>query len=243
MTQAASWRSLVCAAWLLAGPVLADEYCEPVPEQAVKNKDGSTLSVITTCDAMGTRTYRMSAKSRDGTVDRMAVEASSSEAPTGGASLVDVDGDGDHEVEVRGMCGAGPNCEGALYRINRERGKLELFFSGGYADLSVIDGYLVEAGRASCCSWEYHAYRLDGREGVREYDNMDMMVEVGMDLSSGQEQTQTRCRFTRRHGDGWEVIKPPSKQWLSLCGLYGDDYHVVTPREARAAQSAADAQE
>ncbi|MEO6102192.1 MAG: hypothetical protein ABIP44_00965 [Pseudoxanthomonas sp.] len=243
MTQAMALRALICALLLCSCPALAGESCEPAAEKSAQNPDGTTLSVATTCDDADTRTYLIQAKLADGSIDRMTVEASSDEAPTGGASLVDIDGDGYHEVEVRGMCGAGPNCQGELYRINRKRGEIELYFSGGYSDLSVIDGYLVEAGRASCCSWEYHAYRLDGREGVRDYANMDMMVEVGADLSSGEEDGTTRCRFSRRNGDAQEVIMPPSKKWLPLCELYGNDYHVVTPREARAAEAAADAQE
>ena len=232
-------------AWLSLAAVdaQAQEGCTPVPEQVATNVDQSTMSVTTTCDDSGIRRYVLRARNKDGAeLQEMIVEAAD-EAPNGSAGLLDVDGDGHHEVEVRGMCGAGPNCMGDLYRVNRKTGELQHFFSGGYSDLSMIDGYLVEAGRASCCSWEYHAYRLDDRAEVRGYDNMDLMVEVGADLSSDDENAPARCKFSQRRGDDWTVIAPPAKQWLALCNLYGETYHLVTPREAREAEKSAAAQE
>ena len=231
------------ACLMLCAPLVrADENCEPVAERSAKNADESTLSVATLCDKAGTRTYVMRAEAKNGSRDQKILEAESEYAPMSSASLVDIDADGYHEVEVRGMCGAGPNCEGELYRIDRKTGKLELFFSGGYADLSVIDGYLIEAGRASCCSWEYHAYRLQGRTGVLGYDNMDFMVEVGADLGNDDEDSPARCTFSRTRGGIHEVIRPPGRKWLQLCTLYGD-YHLTTPKEARVAEIANRAQE
>ena len=222
--------------------VHADEYCEPVAEQSVKNADQSTLSVSTTCDESGNRRYLLRTHAKDGGSDQKILEVESEYAPMGSAGLVDIDNDGYHEVEVRGMCGAGPNCEGELYRIDRETGKLELFFSGGYAELSVIDGYLIEAGRASCCSWEYHAYRLEGRTGALDYDDMDFMVEVGVDTDNIDEEAPARCTFSRTVAGTRTVMRPPGRKWLELCTLYGD-YHLTTPKEARAAEIANRAQE
>lgn len=236
--------SVVAAACLMlcAPLVRADEHCEPVAEQSVKNADESTLSVATACGETGNRRYILRAHAKDGSSDRKILEVESEDAPMGSASLVDIDGDGYHEVEVRGMCGAGPNCEGELYRIDRGTGKLELFFSGGYAELSVIDGYLVEAGRASCCSWEYHAYRLHGRTGTLDYDNMDFMVEVGADLDSEEENAPARCTFSRSREGARHVMRPPGRKWLQLCELYGD-YRLTTPKEAHAADIANGVQE
>ncbi|RYE77090.1 MAG: hypothetical protein EOO80_11530 [Oxalobacteraceae bacterium] len=222
----------------------AQEACALGPEKSAVNPDGSTLSVTTTCDESGARRYLL--RTHQGSSSRaqeMLVDSELTDAPTGGASLVDIDGDGYHEVEVRGMCGAGPNCMGDLYRVNRRTGKLQQFFSGGYAELMMIDGYLVESGRASCCSWEYHAYKLDDRDEVRGYENMDLMVEVGADLSSDEPDPPIRCSFSRPGGDGRTVVPPPGKPWLSLCTVYGDTYHVVTPQEAREAERAASEQE
>jgi len=235
--------TVVAACLMLCAPLVrADEYCEPVAEQSVKNADQSTLSVATTCGDNGQRQYLLRARAKDGSGDQKILEVESEYVPHGSASLIDIDGDGYHEVEVRGMCGAGPNCEGELYRIDRESGKLELFFSGGYSELSVIDGYLVEAGRASCCSWEYHAYRLDGRKGTLDYDDMDFMVEVGIDTDSADEDVPALCTFSRTEDGTSVVMSPPNRKWLQLCTLYGD-YHLTTPKEARAAELADRTQE
>ena len=237
------FAAVAIASLVLCAPqVHADENCEPVAEQVATNADKSTLSVATACEKPGIRSYLLSARGSDGRSDRKTVEVESEYTPMGSASLVDIDGDGYHEVEVRGMCGAGPNCEGELYRIDRSTGKLELFFSGGYSDLSVIDGYLVEAGRASCCSWEYHAYRLHGRTGTLDYDNMDFMVEVGADLDSEDENAPTRCTFSRSVDGARQVMRPPGVEWLRLCELYGD-YRLTTPEETRAAEAADRTQE
>jgi len=232
----------VLALLIFAPQVRADENCEPVAEQMATNTDQSTLSVTTVCDKEGIRSYLMRARTKDGRTDQKTVEVETEYTTMGSANLVDIDGDGYHEVEVRGMCGAGPNCEGELYRIDRSTGKLELFFSGGYSDLSVIDGYLVEAGRASCCSWEYHAYRLHGRTGTLDYDNMDFMVEVGADLDSEEENAPARCTFSRSIEGARQVMPPPGREWLQLCELYGD-YRLTTPQEASAAEAAGSAQE
>lgn len=234
--------STVAVLLLLAAQAHADENCKPVAEQQATNADQSTLSVATVCEKEGIRSYQMRARNKDGRTDQKVVEVETEYATTGSASLVDIDGDGYHEIEVRGMCGAGPNCEGELYRIDRETGKLKLFFSGGYSDLSVIDGYLVESGRASCCSWEYHAYRLQGRTGMLDYENMDFMVEIGADLDSEQENAPARCTFSRTAGGARQVMRPPGSEWLRLCEVYGD-YHLTTPEEARTPEAAAGTQE
>jgi hypothetical protein len=237
------FSAVAAACLMLCAPLVrADEHCEPVAEQSVRNADQSTLSVATACDESGNRRYILRAHAKDGSSDQKILEVESEYAPMGSASLVDIDDDGYHEVEVRGMCGAGPNCEGELYRIDRSTGKLELFFSGGYSDLLVIDGYLVEAGRASCCSWEYHAYRLHGRTGTLDYDNMDFMVEVGTDLDSEEENAPARCTFSRSIEGARHVMRPPGREWLQLCELYGD-YRLTTPEEANAAETAGRAQE
>lgn len=221
----------------------AEDGCVPVPEQAATNADQSTISLATTCDPSGARRYILRARAQGGEMQELVVEPDTDDPSRGSAELVDVDSDGHHEIEVRGMCGAGPNCLGDLYRLNRRTGKLQQFLSGGYASLLVIDGHLVESGRASCCSWEYHAYKLDNRDEVRGYENMELMVQVGADLSSDDEDAPARCTFSRRMGGDWVVVPPPGRQWLSLCDVYGDDYHLVTPQEAREAEQSAAAQE
>ena len=64
--------------------------------------------------------YRSGAKGRAHTVLRLT--QSIAEAPSGGAYAVDLDGDGEMEIAVRGMCGAGPNCEGTIYKLAADQG-------------------------------------------------------------------------------------------------------------------------
>ncbi len=44
----------------------------------------------------------------------------------------------------------------------------------------MLGGYLVEAGRASCCAWEFHVYRPTSRHYPISYDDMAYMATVGM---------------------------------------------------------------
>ncbi|MFS8972994.1 hypothetical protein PO002_00580 [Cupriavidus necator] len=94
------------------------------------------------------------------------------EAPFSGGGLIDLDGDGEYELQIGGTCGAGPNCEGNIYKLDRKSGRLYHYFTGGYAELFMLGGYLVEAGRASCCAWEFHVYRPTSRHYPISYDDM-----------------------------------------------------------------------
>ncbi|HYM86882.1 MAG TPA: hypothetical protein VET30_09115, partial [Pseudoxanthomonas sp.] len=140
MTGNARLFSVVLATLLSLGiaDANAEDGCVPVPEQIAANADHSTISVATTCDPSGTRRYLLRTRTQGGATQELLVEPDTDDPSRGSAGLVDVDGDGHHEVEVRGMCGAGPNCLGDLYRLNRRTGKLQQFFSGGYASLLVI---------------------------------------------------------------------------------------------------------
>lgn len=231
------FRSLSLAGgliWSCAAAAAGEQACQPQPGQGVKNADQSTLWLRTECPEPHTRAYVIELSEQSGGHrDRLIVEQDVEEAPWGHASLVDIDGDGMHEVEVRGACGAGPNCIGDLYRIDRGNRRLYHFFSGGYADLQVIDGHLVESGRASCCSWEFHGWRLDERPVLRDYDNMDLMAWVS---ASGDEEGNVAavdCAFSRRNGDNWQTVPPPSPAWLQICQHYGQAYRLTPPEQDR----------
>lgn len=72
---------------------------------------------------------------------------------------------------------------------------------------------------------------------------MDWMITVGADAAAEDDaHTETRCTFSRRSGDNWRVAVPPGPQWLALCEVHGDAYHLVTPEEAQAAEAAAQEQ-
>ncbi len=249
LSRACRW---LMSAWLLSScliaPAFADEDaadCQP-REQVVVQADGSRLRLAVRCAASGQDEdlppsrfeVAYAASGSDRFQRRLVLQADAMEEPLRDVEFVDIDGDGFSEVEARGMCGAGPNCLGDLYRLDPASGELHHFFSGGYADLRVIDGHLVESGRASCCAWESHAWPLDGPPRLRDYDNMALMITIGADMASDSDDAPARCTFSRRNGDNWQVVAPPGAAWLALCEVYGDNYHLVTPEEARAADAA-----
>jgi hypothetical protein len=205
-----------------------DASCEAQPEQRTRNRDGSVLGLSTECPAPGIRRHLIQLYCEGGRhCDQLQIEQESEYSRFGNVALIDLDGDGNHEVEVRGGCGVGPNCEGDVYRVDHSGRKLQHFFSGGYAELSINDGWLLEAGRASCCSWEYHGWELSrSHELPLHYGNMDLMVEVGMQYGESDDYD---CRFSVVNGDNRVVVAPPSPALEHLCELYGEGYRLTPP--------------
>lgn len=222
-----------CALLFWALPAFAwaqDASCEPDAGSRVENRDGSALSLRTECPSREQRRHVAVLTCADGRAcDRLEIDQDVAEAATGHASLMDLDGDGMHEVEVRGMCGAGPNCEGDVYRIDTTAHKLRHFFSGGYSDLQAIDGWLVESGRASCCSWEFHLWKLDApHEWPLQYDSMDLMAVVDASGDEDGNVTGVRCTFSRENGDNRQAALP-SPVVERICGTYGEPYELTLP--------------
>mgnify|MGYP003575588974 CR=1 FL=1 len=113
-------RTSACARLLvalLATGSVADACASDVQEQ--RNRDGSRLRLqlrdLPDPDDAGFVRVLVdhAAPGAEGFVRRLDLVADPEGEPLRGASLVDIDGDGIHEVEVRGLCGAGPNCLGA----------------------------------------------------------------------------------------------------------------------------------
>lgn len=226
-------RLLVTLAFALAGTAHAQEpACEPVDIARVRNVDGTLISVHVECPDASRRMHVLQLLCGDGTAcDTVRIAQDVADTPSGHASVVDLDHDGLHEVEVRGMCGAGPNCEGDLYRVDAAARRWQHLFTGGYADLQVIDGWLVEGGRASCCAWEFHAWRLDSKATLPlGYDTMELMVRVDA-VPDGEEGNvrHVACTFLRPSGDNAQTVAPPSSALERLCEHYGEPYRLTPP--------------
>ncbi len=165
--------------------------------------------------------------------DRLQVEQEAASNRMGHADLVDLDQDGMHEVEVRGMCGAGPNCEGDVYRIDPATRTLQHFFSGGYYELQFIDGWLVQAGRSSCCSWNYLMWKLDAVRSLPLGDgNQDLRAQVDGSGATYDEDGRgdAQCTFLRESGDNRVVVAPPSPGLEDMiCRHYGEAYRLTPP--------------
>ncbi len=127
--------------------------CEPAEPARVENRDGSVLTVRTECPSPALRRHIVELACDAGrTCDRLEIDQETTYTPMGNASLVDLDGDGLHEIEILGACGAGPNCEGDVYRVDPATRTLQHFFSGGYYELQFIDGGWCRPGAAAAAA-------------------------------------------------------------------------------------------
>lgn len=218
----------------LAFPWAAGAKCS-VNMQTIRNRDGSALILQQEeCPDQDQRNirvrYRADVKHKAYRV--LSLSQSIEEASTGGAHPIDLEGDGRFEIEVRGMCGAGPNCDGTIYKLASDKRSMFAYFNGGYADLHLQDGYLVEGGRASCCSWEFHLYRADIADRPIDESAMDYMITVGVSLKDGSDQADgSDCQVSRREGDEWKAASPPTAGLAQLCEVYGAGYRLNPPAE------------
>lgn len=212
-----------------AGDINPAMHCGQLDE--VANRDGSRLRLHVICGPHGevrTQVTRAAPGADDFRVvlDDPQAETESAETPVRRVAFTDVDEDGFHDVEVIGMCGAGPNCLGTIYRLEPSSGRFYQFFSGGYADLWIMDGHVVEAGRASCCAWEYHAWPLQPGPPLRVSQQMAFRAVVSVD----GERDDADCRFLQRMPGGEETLMlPPGDAWLKICEHYGDGYRLAEP--------------
>lgn len=211
-----------------------DAVCEPVEPARAENRDGSVLTVRTDCPSPGLRRHIAELTCDAGhSCDRLEFDQETAYTPMGNAGLVDVDGDGLHEVEIRGACGAGPNCEGDIYRIDPATRTLQHFFSGGYYELQFLDGWLVQAGRSSCCSWNYLLWKLDAVHSLPLDDgNRHLRAQVDGSGSTYDEDGRgdAQCTFLRESGDNRVVVAPPSPGLEDMiCRHYGEAYRLTPP--------------
>lgn len=130
------------------------------------------------------------------------------------------DGQGYVQLDILEFCGAGPNCVHDLYRFDPHDRELYHYFSGGYSELFYFDGYLIESGRASCCSWEWHAYKVR-RVGRRELVSDRFFVITTSTLEDeGGKENEDHCQFYEyvgKDGAGIRPVEPPSRKWLDFC--------------------------
>lgn len=225
-------RGVVLVAGCAAASLAWGAACER-STQTTANRDGSSLIVTQDecADANERRirvAYRGGAKHKARTV--LQLTQLIDETPMGNAQAIDLDGDGMFEIELRGMCGAGPNCEGSIYKLDATRRAMFAYFVGGYADLSMRDGYLIEGGRASCCSWEFHVYATQARHYPIGYDDMKYMIVAQAVVVDGKDEVDRgECTISQHIGDAWKIVPAPSPALAALCEVYGPDYTLVPP--------------
>lgn len=223
-------RSILAIAaflWLGLIPGTWAKNC-PTERTSVLNRDGSAIQLsVRKCDDSVLRhisAYYQPARGKP--LEKvLTLVQRAEEIPMGGATIEDIDRDGIHEIEVRGACGAGPNCEGTIFRLDEDRQRMFDLFHGGYFEVTTIDGYLVESGRTSCCAWEHHVYRPTS-PFVRVTD-ADVVYRVVVGASAMNEGVDTStCAFYNARD---ELAQPPEGRLRSLCGVYGKDYLLERP--------------
>lgn len=236
MRPALACLLLACVLPALAqGDPPADENQCPVQSQIERNRDGSLLELRKRyCDGSDEMSATVRYRAKPGAKARELMRYEDHNSPgTWAARLVDFDHDGWFDVQKGGHCGAGPNCEGEIHRFDPKARGLYLMHAGGWAELSFDGEYLVESGRASCCAWEYHVYRVRHPRRPVFDETPDFIILAGDGFGEGLAEDRTHCRFSREIGGKYQVIAPPAKRWLDYCALYGDDY-VVEPPQAKA---------
>lgn len=221
------WYRLVALALLFTSLFAQAEQCT-ISRAKVVNKDGSSLVLKeNNCpdqNLRATKIYYLGGAAGLGGRLILTLQQPIADMPSGGAGFLDLDKDGFYEVSERGMCGAGPNCEGSIYKLAADRRSMFTYFSGGYADLSFVGGYLVEGGRASCCAWEFHLYKPQAKHYPISDGDMDYRVVVSVE----SDDAVPVCTFYRQIKNEQIIARPPAKALYQLCENYGPKY-ILTP--------------
>jgi len=228
-------RILWCALLVWPALVCANEPACRAGVVDASQPDGARLRIRTVCVEDGQAVIEFLAATPGSAAFTPVAEtmaALDEEEPPSSAYFDDLNKDGYQEIVARGMCGAGPNCLGAVYRWDRGSATLRRFINSGWADLSFVDGYLVTAGRASCCAWEFSAYRWGRDAGYDDDAERELSVEVATEYAqeSGEPDT-VRCTFSRKAEGEWHVVPPPSRAWLKFCETYDQPYYVEGPED------------
>ena len=198
----------------------------------MKNRDGSEFRLRSNVDELAQHRsvevqFRRKAGHRWRDVGEFTQPWESTE--DGRVFLIDWDKDGMHEIEVITECDAGPNCDGAIYRLERESGRLvqSINFSG--ASVSLIQGHLVELGRDSCCAWGARVYPYDAKRHSAS-SQPSFFVTVGYEsVPDGKGKEFISCTFYVKTQTGRKVIAPPAKAFLRICQNYGKKYRLIRP--------------
>ena len=128
---------------------------------------------------------------------------------------IDVDRDGNAELEVRGRCRDEANCEGRLYRHDPQTLRYDIVLDSVYENLQMVDDLLV-VGLRRAQGWDFRAYR-PGTPGGFGQDEASAVMSL--EIHSAVE-ALPRCVFRLRRGDGWRETPAPSPAWRQLCKQY-----------------------
>ncbi len=219
---------LLTALLLFPGAALASD---PTGVEEKRNPDGSRLRLTRQIDpAGGRRVFRIELSPSASAPYTTLLQRNQllSEYPRGGGHLDDIDGDGQLEFVERLSCGAGPNCQYRIFKLNPVQKRAYQLFEGGFSLFRPIAGQLVTSSRSSCCSWTHQIYRAPAKpRGITEQDLLYSVYLKGPIDGSNK----PTCRISRPVGEGWEQANLANPELLALCEVYGNDV-VINPEQA-----------
>ena len=224
---------LLTAVLLIQGSALASD--QPADQPTVvqkRNADGSWLKLTQRVDRARDRRLIRVEHSRSATAPYVTLlqrSQSLSDYPAGGGSLEEMDGDGQLDYVERLYCGAGPNCQARIFRLNPEQRSAYQLFEGFFFLFRSVDGHVVTSRRSSCCSWTHDIYRKPAEP--RSITEQDLIYSLYLKGPVDGHATPT-CRISRPEGDGWTPAELSNPRLLKLCEGYGTNV-VINPVQAR----------
>jgi hypothetical protein len=209
---------LACSPYLVAQTV--DTASEKL--EIKKNKDGRNVSITKITAPEVNYLVELSSASRSEEKLRIIPTEDERELPFFSLALVDFDHDGFWDVAQTGACG-NKVCEKKIYRFNPTTQKFFLFFSGAYADLTIFDKHLIEAGGSGCCAFEYHAYKIKNFQTPIDSSKSYLIISITAETDT----SLPVCRFTKSDR---QAAKVPGKKWLDFCEAFGEKYKLQSKR-------------
>ena len=210
--------------------------------QSATNRDGSALRIKTLTDEEGgwRKVWIYFRKPGDRRMKLIATDTHKLEGmmAAGLTQIEDWDKNGIHEVSVVVACGAGPNCDSLLYRIDPQTTRMVRIFRGNTGFLEYMHGHLVEYGRSSCCAWQADVYAVShDRTRIAQKPKFSAYMEIrdltGQDRNRKGRRRQTEeirvqvkdkesviCYFFVETPTGHSTrIKPPAG-FRKICNFY-----------------------
>ncbi|MGB1776294.1 MAG: hypothetical protein ACPHGV_08160 [Synechococcus sp.] len=197
-----------------------------------RHSDGSSVQLTTTVDLNRQRRQFRVELRRPGKASTTVLNHSQAlaDAPTGGATLSDVDADGVVEIVERTFCGAGPNCAFTIFKLNLITQKARRWFEGSYAQIEPIGPYLVTSNRSSCCSWTHQI--LAPPDGDRALNSDDIVATIAV-TAAPDGSRPVRCLITTTDQQRWDAVVDQKPELLRLCEIDGNTVVITAPSSLR----------
>jgi len=191
--------------------------------ESATNSDGSAVRIQTITDKKREQRhvkifYRSQKSGRMKLVASMS--RSMEEMPASGLThIFDWDRNGIHEISFVEECGAGPDCDGFLYRVDKNA-KLVVLFEGNPTDAEYINGHFIRYGRNNCCSWIAAAHPVSN-DRLHIQAKPAFHVFIGENYEDSKDKPKFQCRFYRHGPSGEELPVSVEKiKFNKICQFY-----------------------